>query len=321
MNRKVDKRLRLLFLAANPIGSTPLRLDAEARDIQERLSATPEGNRFDFHHHGAVRPADLQKLLLSEAPDLVHFSGHGTSLGRLVFEDAYGEGQEIPCEAIGSLFQILQGQTRGVVLNACYSEAQAVEIAKHVDFVIGMSDSLEDDSAIAFATSFYQALAYGQTIEVAFNLGCNQIHLEDLEDHNIPVLTVRPGLNAAELGVFLPQVRIGGTPSAGKPELSPSAMELHEIAHRLSTKWFRLWKLDRNDITFATKEVANVRTELEHYLASNKSILDKLVVHQVEKVVGLIDDMLSTKYVADTFWDLGKGVYSKLQTIARLLDD
>jgi hypothetical protein len=64
-----------------------------------------------------------------------------------------------------------------------------------------MSYTIGDDSAIAFASSFYQALGYGQSVKSAFDLGCNQIHISALNEQEIPKLLVRSGVDPAN--VFL----------------------------------------------------------------------------------------------------------------------
>jgi hypothetical protein len=78
-----------------------------------------------------------------------------------------------------------------VVLNACYSQQQAKAIAEHIDCVIGMSEAIGDSAAISFATAFYQALAYGKDVQTAFELGCNQVDLERLNQQDIPKLLAK----------------------------------------------------------------------------------------------------------------------------------
>src|ERR1017187_2142745 len=76
-------------------------------------------------------------------------------------------------------------------LNACYSDLQAKEIAKHIDYVIGMNEAIDDRAAIAFAIGFYQGLGAGRTIDQAYKLGCVQIILQGAPGHLIPVLSKR----------------------------------------------------------------------------------------------------------------------------------
>ena len=83
---------------------------------------------------------------------------------------------------------VFKNQIRCIVLNACYTEEQAQAIAENIECVVGMSSEISDIAAINFASAFYQALAYGYDVGTAFELGCVQIELENLSEHNIPKL-------------------------------------------------------------------------------------------------------------------------------------
>ncbi|HRI71582.1 MAG TPA: hypothetical protein PK156_45430, partial [Polyangium sp.] len=69
--------LHLVLLAANPLDQTRLRLGAEAREIHNALETTMGADAFRLDQSFAVRPRDLQGLLLRHKPQIVHFSGHG----------------------------------------------------------------------------------------------------------------------------------------------------------------------------------------------------------------------------------------------------
>ena len=77
--------------------------------------------------------------------------------------------------------------------------AQAAGIAESIDCVVGMSAAIGDESAIAFAASFYQALGYGRSIQTAFDLGCGQIDLQGLGEEDTPKLKVATGVDAAKV--------------------------------------------------------------------------------------------------------------------------
>jgi hypothetical protein len=66
---------------------------------------------------------------------------------------------------------------------------------------VGMSEAIEDKAAIAFASSFYQALGFGRDLGTAFRLGCEQIGLENFRSPHIPKLFTTPGVEAS--GLFL----------------------------------------------------------------------------------------------------------------------
>lgn len=182
----MEKTIKILFLAANPQDTSRLRLDEEIRGIDQALRQTEYRDKFEVEQQWAVRVADLQSYLLRYKPDIVHFSGHGSPLSEIILEDNAGNSQPVSIRALSQLFSILKDDIRCVVLNACYSEQQAQAIAKHIDCVVGMSKAIGDEAAISFAIAFYQALGYGKDVRTAFDLGCLQIDLENLNEQDTP---------------------------------------------------------------------------------------------------------------------------------------
>jgi hypothetical protein len=180
------KPIKILFLAADPIASNRLRIDEEARAMDQALRLA-EYRHFAISSHWAVRSEDLQQLLLRHQPDIVHFSGHSGS-GAIQLHNAAGMPVAVPTTALRNLFQVLKENIRCVVLNACYSQSQAAAIAEVIDAVVGMSDAIRDEAARHFSAAFYGALGYGKSVAEAFQLGCNRIDLEDLDPAQIPVL-------------------------------------------------------------------------------------------------------------------------------------
>jgi CHAT domain len=141
-----------------------------------------------MQQHWAVRVGDLQGLLLRHKPDIVHFSGHGSEANEIILEDNTGKSHPVSVRALSQLFSVLKDNIRCDVLNACYSEPQAQAIAQYIDSVVGMSKAIKDESAISFATAFYQALGYGRDLKTAFDLGSVQIDMENLEGQDTPQL-------------------------------------------------------------------------------------------------------------------------------------
>jgi CHAT domain len=129
-----------------------------------------------------------QGYLLRHQPDIVHFSGHGSASSEIILEDSIGNSHAVTPRALSQLFSVLKDNIRCVLLNACYSETQAQAIAKHIDCVIGMTHAIGDQAAISFAAAFYQALGYGRNVKDAFDLGCVQIDLENLDEQDTPKL-------------------------------------------------------------------------------------------------------------------------------------
>jgi hypothetical protein len=188
-----EESFSILFLAADPTDAARLRLGEELREIQEKLQLSKQRDRFNLQQRMSVRPVDISQALLDIQPRIVHFSGHGLSSGELCFEDHSGKVLPIKPEALAALFEQFSGQVECVLMNACFSEAQAHAIGGHIPYVIGMNKQIGDKAAISFAIGFYQALGAGRSIEDAYKLGCVQIQLYGIDEHLTPVLLKNNG--------------------------------------------------------------------------------------------------------------------------------
>jgi len=192
----------VLMLAANPRDTTRLRLGQEFQEIQDGLERSSRRDLFVLQQRLAVTPSRLRRALLELKPRIVHFSGHGDQGGPgetedysttegLLLENNQGNAQLVSGEALANLFGIFDDFVDCVVLNACFSEAQADAIVQHIPYVIGMNQAIGDQAAIEFSIGFYDGLLAGQSIETAYKLGCNAIQLQNIPGHLIPVLKRR----------------------------------------------------------------------------------------------------------------------------------
>ena len=165
--------MKILILESNPRGD--LALNQEIRDLEGVVKRSRNRDQFEIKIGLAVRREDLQELLLDYEPQIVHFCGHGAGEQGLVLQTAAGQEQLVPTDALSSLFELFADRVECILLNACYSEVQANAIVTHINYVVGMSQAIRDDAAIAFATGFYRALGYGRSIAQAYKFGCNAI--------------------------------------------------------------------------------------------------------------------------------------------------
>ncbi|MDZ8260641.1 hypothetical protein [Nostoc sp. ChiQUE01b] len=180
--------IKILFLAADPSDSVRLRLGQELRDIREKLQLSKYRDSFSLESRESVRTGDITQAIFDVEPQIVHFSGHGTSTGELCFEDILGKTKPVKPDALANLFKLVASQVSCVVLNACYSEVQAKSIAKHISFVVGMNQAIGDKAAIAFAVGFYKALGAGRSVKDAYEFGCVEIQLAGIPEHSTPIL-------------------------------------------------------------------------------------------------------------------------------------
>jgi hypothetical protein len=193
------KKIKALFLSANPKGTKTLQLDEEIRGITNKIEATDYRDSIEMISAWAVRPDDLLQLLNTHKPQIVHFSGHGSSNGEIILTDNNGDLKPISAKAIQFLFKTLKDNIRLVILNACYSRSQAEAITTVIDCAIGMNESIGDKAAIVFAASFYRAIGFGRSVKEAFDQGIAALLLEDIPEENNPELVVKEGVNPSNI--------------------------------------------------------------------------------------------------------------------------
>lgn len=191
--------IKILFLGANPTGTTQLALTQEVQAIKQHLRGADHGRQFQVEQEWAVKISDLNAALLRHRPDIVHFSGHGSPAGELILETESGTNAPVKPDALSNLFRILKRNIRCIVLNACFSAPQAGALAQHIDCVVGMTKAVGDKGAIAFAWAFYEALGFNSSVQEAFDLGCNQVDLGRLPDKDTPRLIPRTGIKPEEM--------------------------------------------------------------------------------------------------------------------------
>jgi hypothetical protein len=178
--------VRILFLGANSTGA-PLDLEREVSRIEQDLRMARNRDALEFRHVGAVTSDTLMQAMLDERPTIVHFAGHGESDG-ILLRDEVGNPRLVSGEALASLFALFGKTVRCVVLNACWSQAQATAIRHHVPHVIGTRAAIPDDASLAFSAGFYKAVAAGEDIPFAFEAGKARVRMEGCGGEDLLVL-------------------------------------------------------------------------------------------------------------------------------------
>ena len=187
---KTQHTKTILILAANPKDTSQLRLEEEIREIDEGLRRAKHRDKFKLEMKLAVRQRDFYRAILDTQPQIIHFCGHGEGEDGILLEDETGTKAFVQADTLASLFKLFaQKGLECVLLNACYSEVQAEAISQHIKHVIGMNRVIGDKAAINFAVAFYDALAAGENVEFAFELGRSQ--LIDLQENQTPVLKTK----------------------------------------------------------------------------------------------------------------------------------
>ena len=162
------------MLAADPLNTTPLRLDEEQREIDQRPAALRYRDLFDMQAVFAVRIEDMRRAMLRYEPEIVHFSGHGQD-GNIYLEDKNGNARAIASDALGDFFSIFPS-VQCVLLNACYSEELAAAITQTVPYVIGMQTEVQD--AVRHQLCRGLLRCHWRRWHVRARLSCRRQHLE-----------------------------------------------------------------------------------------------------------------------------------------------
>jgi hypothetical protein len=190
---------KILFVAANPLGDRPLRVDAELAAVQRELRQAAFRDDFRFAACLAVTIDDLMRQLTELDPAILHISGHGAGAAGLVFEDELGRPCLVTAHALARMIATTTTRVRVIVLNACDSAVQAEALRGTADCVIGMHGAIADVAARVFTTRFYGALAGRRSVGNAFAQAVSALAAYQLPDEHLPHCFTRPGIDADRL--------------------------------------------------------------------------------------------------------------------------
>lgn len=185
INYAKENQLKILMLTSNPSSQTELQIKEEHSTIITKLQSKQE--LFLFQKFICVSKSRFKELIEIYKPDILHFSGHSIDgkYGGIIVQKEDGSEDLITVTGLSTIFDYFKSENihiKTVILNSCYSEAQAKAISKHVPYVIGTTVDIKDKLAIAFSAGFYFKLAEsGSTIDIeqAFRSGIAEASMEE----------------------------------------------------------------------------------------------------------------------------------------------
>ena len=194
----MTKKIRILFLSANPWTTSRILVDEEAREIFEKIQEGPYRADFELHKHTATRPIDLQRLLLMHQPHIVHFSGHGSKRQKIILGGAPGRGKAVDSQGLVEVFALYRRHVRLVLLNACFTREQAQSISDVIDYSVGTGKGIGDKAGVAFAGAFYRALGFGKSVREAFESAKAELGLTKMPRTQGIELFIRNGISETD---------------------------------------------------------------------------------------------------------------------------
>ena len=206
------EKINILFIASNPDiiftdeqgklrEQQKLSLDKEARDIEEAIQKSPDRDSISFVTKWATRTEDLFQYINEVNPTIIHFTGHGTEDGKLVFHDKNDNPKFVGIDAIIQMINAITDDLRLVVFSNCFSSKIAEEAVEYVEATIGMNTSVREDVATIFAAQLYSSIGFGYSLDKSFKQAMARLSIEGIEkqDADIPELYVRSGIDANEI--------------------------------------------------------------------------------------------------------------------------
>jgi hypothetical protein len=131
----------ILFLAADPHGSSERKLSEECSEIQRELERAPHRDEIRFEARRAASIDELMRHLNELDPTVLHFSGHGGSTG-VMLQDEQGRPQLVSPRSLALMIEAAARSVRVVVLNGCSSTPQVDALRAKVDCVVGVDGAI-----------------------------------------------------------------------------------------------------------------------------------------------------------------------------------
>lgn len=160
---------KILFLGASPYKLPPLKIDEESDTIENIV--TKRHSKYEFKKEINVTNKKLTKAIRKLEPEIIHFSGHGEERF-LITHKINGLPDQLSNEALCEII-VKTKSVKGVILNCCYSQdlADMLYNINHIDFVIGTTKRVLNDTCLEFSDGFYESFAFGKSPYKSFTDG------------------------------------------------------------------------------------------------------------------------------------------------------
>jgi len=249
----VTPPLRILGMVASPQDLPELDVEHEKRLVEQALRTLRASRLVELSWLEGQTWEDLQQAMWGGPWHIFHFIGHG------VFNQASDEGcialsdEEGRSRLLGArnLARLLDGHypLRLVLLNSCegargsardaFSGAAATLVRRGIPAVVAMQYEITDEAAIAFARTFYRAVANDLPVDAAVAAGRTAISMDNALEWGTPVLYMR----SPDGRIFDVSTEV---PSAGPGREQPEDREEEERRNRLNELYAQARSLHRD---------------------------------------------------------------------------
>ncbi|MBO3463092.1 NACHT domain-containing protein [Aetokthonos hydrillicola Thurmond2011] len=168
--------------------------------IKERIDKTEQANRqnsFKLIIKNPVISVDIYQVIGEERPEIVHIFCEGNQDGSLVLKDDKGNDQPVSPEDLAEIFKSYTNYVNCVLLNSSFSLKAAKLISQHINYTIGIKESVDNEATIAFSQGFYRVLEFENSnnqdvvIQRAFDEGSRILTLKRKEQEKNPIIVLK----------------------------------------------------------------------------------------------------------------------------------
>lgn len=116
----------------------------------------------------AVSVSDFIAELQRSDFEIIQFSGHGSTAGVYLEASNIDESEEVSARRVASILRGASSRLKAAIFVSCFSTSAISDLIDVAPYLITVSGSAEDDSAIEFIRRFYEAYFKHNSIEIAF---------------------------------------------------------------------------------------------------------------------------------------------------------
>jgi Trypsin-like peptidase domain len=174
----------ILVLPANPDTTEISHKRIGIQKLRAALKRANYGQMFKLEDRLETNAADIAQVLTEIEPYIVNISGHEDGVECIALKDKSNNQAKL----IADLFLHRGNTIKCVVLQGCYSENQAREIVRHIEYVIGISQEIEDNAVIDFLVNFYYHVGSKWSIEESYDQSLNHLQRNGGECLLLPII-------------------------------------------------------------------------------------------------------------------------------------
>ncbi len=164
-----ELNMKLLFIGSNCKGKKEVLINREITKIRSVL----ENSFIEFFFQLDAKRHQVYEFISKYKPQIIHFSGHGTSETGPLFngDEHLINSPPPPIETLIDDLRKVKEYAKIVIFNVCESINIAEKVSEFIDFTIGAKGNIDDDCAAAFSKGFYRILLNKDSLKNSFDNG------------------------------------------------------------------------------------------------------------------------------------------------------